>query len=226
MGEISWLDILSTAAVTTTVLQFLTGSLVCHKYIQKKSTGDSSGFPFICGFLSCSLWLTYGKLTNERSVVIVNTIGSMLFLLYTVIYYVFTVSKSSFLKQFFLALLTLLLTLGYVQYETDFDQARQVMGLLCCSVSVLFFAAPLTMLLHVVRIKNVESLPFPLILSNFFVSLEWFIYGCLIKDDFLQITNFLGGILSGAQLLLFLIYPSRMNYGGPIYKPLDQSNIF
>jgi len=223
---VEWLDILSTAAVTTTVLQFLTGSLVCHKYIQKKSTGDSSGFPFICGFLSCSLWLTYGKLTNERSVVIVNTVGSILFLSYTVVYYVFTVSKSSFLKQFFMSLLTLLLTIVYVQYEDDIDKAIQVMGLLCCFVTVIFFAAPLTMLLHVIKIKNAESLPFPLILSNFFVSLEWFVYGCLIKDAFLQITNFLGCVLSGAQLLLFIIYPSRINYGGPLYKPLDQSIIF
>lgn len=26
--------------------------LVCRKFIQNKSTGDSSAFPFICGFLS------------------------------------------------------------------------------------------------------------------------------------------------------------------------------
>lgn len=157
------------------------------------------------------MWLTYGKLTSERSVVIVNTIGSMLFLLYTVVYYVFTVSKSSFLKQFFMSLLTLLLTIGYVQYETDLDKAIQMMGMcenfhlifgvlvlnkmyftgfLCCCVSVVFFAAPLTMLLHVIKIKNAESLPFPLILSNFFVSLEWFIYGCLINDSFLQVNLF------------------------------------
>lgn len=135
-----------------------------------------------------------------------------------------------------------------------------IIGLLCCFVTVLFFAAPLTMLLHVIKIKNVESLPFPLILSNFFVSLEWFVYGCLISDAFLQvisvhsketkfvweflkhevlpcsfvlhysirfqITNFLGCVLSGAQLLLFVIYPSRINYGGPVYKPLDQTIIF
>lgn len=64
-------------------------------------------------------------------------------------------------------------------------------GLLCCFVTVIFFAAPLTMLLHVIKIKNVESLPFPLILSNFFVSLEWFVYGCLINDAFLQVFLFL-----------------------------------
>lgn len=85
-------------------------------------------FQFIS--VRCSLWLTYGKLTNERSVVIVNTVGSMLFLLYTVVYYVFTVSKSSFLKQFSVSLMTLLFTIGYVQYETDLDKAIQTMGML------------------------------------------------------------------------------------------------
>lgn len=48
-GFISLLEI---TAVTTTILQYLSGALICLKYIKKKSTGDSSGFPFICGFLS------------------------------------------------------------------------------------------------------------------------------------------------------------------------------
>lgn len=74
-------------------------------------------------------------------------------------------------------------------------------GLLCCFVTVIFFAAPLTMLLHVIKIKNAESLPFPLIVSNFFVSLEWFVYGCLIKDPFLQVIDFVKTIATRIMVL-------------------------
>lgn len=82
-------------------------------------------------------------------------------------------------------------------------------GYLCCLVTVVFFAAPCCMLLQVFRMKSTEMLPFPLILTSFCVSVQWFIFGILINDSFLQIPNFLGALLSGTQLLLFLIYPSK-----------------
>lgn len=36
-------DLLGTSATITTVLQFLTGCLICQNYIRKKSTGEVSG---------------------------------------------------------------------------------------------------------------------------------------------------------------------------------------
>lgn len=124
----SWSDVVSTTAVISTVLQFLTGCLVCHKYIQKKSTGDSSGFPFVCGFLSCSLWLCYARLTQDASIHLVNAIGSTLFFLYTLVYYVFTVNKVALLKQFVLALLVLVLCTGYIQTADSVDEAKETVG--------------------------------------------------------------------------------------------------
>lgn len=64
-----------------------------------------------------------------------------------------------------------------------------LLGIICCTVTVLFFAAPLTMLLHVIRVKNSDSLPFPMILTSFFVCLQWFIYGVIIQDTFIQVRN-------------------------------------
>lgn len=93
-------------------------------------------------------------------------------------------------------------------------------------MSVLFFAAPLSMLLHVIRVKNSESLPFSLIASTFFVSLQWLIYGVLIDDAYVEVTNFLGCLLSGTQLLLFVIYPSRSFGSGPAYNLVDDSFTF
>lgn len=103
-------------------------SLVCHKYIQRKSTGDSSGLPFICGFLSCSLWLCYARVTNDPSIRLVNIVGSALFFLYTLVYYVFTVNKSALLKQFSVALLILMLCFAYVQSQENVTDAKDAVG--------------------------------------------------------------------------------------------------
>jgi len=217
--------LLETSAVVTSVLQFLSGVVICRKYIQKKSTGESSGFPFICGFLSCSFWLRYGIFTSEKSIILVNIIGSSLFFLYSLVYFVFTVNKKSYIKQSGIILAILLGVIFYTNSIEELTQAVHVMGLVCCVVTVCFFAAPLTMLMHVVRVKNSESLPFPLIVMSFLVSLQWLIYGVIISDTFIQVPNFLGCLLSLLQLSLFVCYPPK-SFAGQGYKLVDQSVVF
>lgn len=58
------------------------------------------------------------------------------------------------------------------------------------------------------KVKSTESLPFPIIMASLVVSSQWFVYGCLINDSFIQIPNFLGCVLSAFQLCFFLIYRS------------------
>lgn len=65
------------------------------------------------------------------------------------------------------------------------------------------------MLMEVFRKRSTEMLPLPLILMSFLVSVQWFAFGVIADDAFLQIPNFLGAILSGTQLLLFCIYPNK-----------------
>uniref|UniRef100_A0A1L8DEV2 Sugar transporter SWEET n=1 Tax=Nyssomyia neivai TaxID=330878 RepID=A0A1L8DEV2_9DIPT len=220
--SVELLDFLSTTTVISTILQFLSGILVCRKCMQRKSTENVSAVPFISGFLSCSLWLKYGLLTNEASVVLVNIVGSCLMFGYTVIFYVLSTNKKVILRQFATVLLVLVSVVAYTQYDVEEPRAIEILGIICCTVTVLFFAAPLTMLLHVIRVKNSDSLPFPMILSSFFVCLQWFIYGVIIKDSFIQIPNFLGCVLTILQLTLFLIYPVKSS-SGPSYKLLDSS---
>lgn len=217
--------LLESTAVVSTVLQFLSGVIICRKYIQKKSTGESSGLPFVCGFLSTSFWLRYGMFTDERSVILVNIIGSFLFLCYTMVYYIFSVNKKSYMQQIGFVLCILFGVWYYTSLiEIEAEKVR-IMGLVCCIITVCFFAAPLTMLIHVIRVKNSESLPFPLIVMTFLVSVQWVIYGVIISDTFIQIPNFLGCLLSMLQLCLFVVYPPK-TYSGQGYRLVDQAPIF
>ncbi|XP_055294908.1 sugar transporter SWEET1 isoform X2 [Sitodiplosis mosellana] len=207
---ITMVAVLSASTVTTTFLQFLSGALVCRKFIQNKSTGDSSAFPFICGFLSCSLWLKYGILANEKTVILVNTVGATLFFSYFIVFWMFSVSSSALYRQFFGAILVLGFVLSYTEYyEENRAEAIEVVGYICCVITVLFFAAPCCMLVEVFRKKSTEMLPLPLILMSFIGSVQWFAFGVIAKDLFLQIPNLLGALLSGTQLALFCIYPNK-----------------
>ncbi|XP_053684914.1 sugar transporter SWEET1 [Sabethes cyaneus] len=227
MDGLSLKDILAATATISTVLQFSTGSIICLRYIRKKSTGETSGFPFVSGFLSCFLWLYYGIITREHTLIFVNTIGSVLFFSYIVTYFIFSVNKGAVIRQTSAACSFILACTIYSNYEAEVEKVVKVIGLICCCVGVLFFASPLTKLAHVIRSKSTESLPFPIIITSFFVSLQWYIYGLLIEDGFIQIPNLLGCILSSIQLLLYVIYPGRSRYqaqSGPAYQPLRHEN--
>lgn len=67
-------------------------------------------------------------LSDERSVVLVNTIGVTLFLIYTLIYYVFTVNKNAYVKQFLFVLTALFGIVFYINGIADIVQAQNFMG--------------------------------------------------------------------------------------------------
>ncbi|KAL1376874.1 hypothetical protein pipiens_016630, partial [Culex pipiens pipiens] len=195
MDNYSFQDVLGTSATISTVLQFLTGSVICHRYIRKKSTGETSGFPFVSGFLSCFLWLKYGMLTQEHVVIFVNIIGSVLFFSYVLVYFTFSINKRIVIRQFLGACVFIMLCTIYTTYESNKEKAVNVSGLVCCCVGVLFFASPFTKLAH------------------------WFIYGLLIEDKFIQVPNLLGCLLSAIQLMLYTVLSPQGKVHQRQHKP-------
>ncbi|KAK9737892.1 Sugar efflux transporter for intercellular exchange [Popillia japonica] len=202
-------NILATTASISTLLQFLSGLIICKSIVRKRGTGNMSPFPFISGHLSTSLWLRYGMLIDDFSLIFVNTIGSLLFLGYTVIFYYYSIKRSMIVKQFTGCMLLLIIAVMYSAWSEDAFTVRKRIGTLCCIITVVFFAAPLTTVIHVLKMKSTDSLPFPIILTGFIVTSQWYAYGILLNDEFIQIPNFLGTVLTFAQLCLFCIYPSK-----------------
>ncbi|XP_057336571.1 sugar transporter SWEET1 [Microplitis mediator] len=202
-------DFLATSASICTVLQFLAGTLVCRKYIINGTTGDTSGFAFITCLVSCSFWLRYGWMIKDIFVIMVNIFGVILQLGYIAIYILYCIKKSTIVRQFLSAVLFITGVYLWSIVEENKQLATRQIGFLSCGFTILFFASPLTMLAHVIKHKSADSLPFPVIISSLVVSCQWFAYGCLKDDPFIQMPNFLGCILSAFQLSLFVIYPSK-----------------
>ncbi|XP_074036243.1 sugar transporter SWEET1 [Leptinotarsa decemlineata] len=209
MSDADFKNILATTASICTILQFLTGTLTCQKFVQNKSTGDISSFPFVSGCISTSLWLRYGFLIQDGSLILVNTVGATLFFAYVVTFYIYSIKKTMVIRQFSICLLFLLIVLVYIHNSKHPENARSHLGLICSGVTIVFFAAPFATLMHVIRVKNTDSLPYHLIFATFIVSLQWMMYGFILNDRFIQIPNLLGCILSGIQLSLFMIYPKN-----------------
>ncbi|XP_015598628.1 sugar transporter SWEET1 [Cephus cinctus] len=209
MVSTAFRDALATTASCCTILQFLAGILVCQKIVKKGTTGETSGLAFVTCFMSCSLWLLYGILKNDSFIVLVNVFGTSLQLSYTFVFILYSVKKSVVIKQFAVAICFVTAMYMYSFSEPDKALATKWTGLLSCGLTIIFFASPLTMLAHVMKVKSAEGLPFPVITASLIVSCLWFIYGCIQDDPFIKIPNFLGSILSAFQLSLFVIYPGK-----------------
>lgn len=77
----------------------------------------------------CSLWLRYGFLANEEAVIIVNTVGSTLFLAYSVVFWMYASNIRTIYRQFFLALVVMCVTFTYTDwYEVNRSEAIEVVG--------------------------------------------------------------------------------------------------
>ncbi|XP_043477247.1 sugar transporter SWEET1 [Leptopilina heterotoma] len=205
----SFKDGLASSASFCTILQFLAGILVCRRFIKNGTTGDTSGLAFISCFMSCSNWLCYGLLIHDSFIVLVNVFGATLQLFYVITFMLYSVKKSTILKQLIGSITFVTFVFTYSMLEPNRALAAQRIGFLSCSTTIFFFASPLTMLAYVIRIKSAESLPFPIIISSLICCCQWFAYGCIQKDLFIQLPNFLGIALSMFQVSLFFIYPGK-----------------
>lgn len=206
-------DFIAVTATVSTMLQFLTGMQICMKIRKKGSTGDISAFSFVCGCLGCSLWLRYALLIQDFAMISVNLTGLVLQGCYLIFYYTFCLHRGVVNRQI-LGLLTIIVTTIYYAdyYETDIDISLNRLGIVACSASLMFCAAPLSSMAQVMRQKSTDCLPFPLILATFIVSLQWLLYGHIINDRFVQVPNMIGSLLSGFQLSLFVYFSSSKQH--------------
>lgn len=72
--------------------------------------------------------MCYALVVGDSSIWLVNVIGTALFLMYLVVFYVFTESKASLVRVFVLSLLVLLVCVGYIQQTQPIADAKLVVG--------------------------------------------------------------------------------------------------
>ena len=159
---------------------------------------------------------------------LVNAIGATLLTTYSLTFYNFTPHRTTAMRQIAFAVTFFFTIIFYVdtvrnehyfwvlsstfflfQIDEELDHARHILGIVGSSLAVCFFASPLASLAHVIRTGSTEVLPFPIILSSFFVSGQWWLYGIILNDNFVKIPNFLGWLLASFQLMLFVLYPAK-----------------
>ncbi|KAL2514889.1 Bidirectional sugar transporter SWEET1 [Forsythia ovata] len=119
-----------------------------REIIQKKSSENYKGLPYITTLLSTSLWTFYGVLDPDDGILIVtvNGVGVASQIIYLIIY-LFYASKERKVKYAGLIVLDILFlgtTMAITLAVFEGDSRRTFVGVLCATFTIAMYAAPLS----------------------------------------------------------------------------------
>ncbi|EFN86448.1 RAG1-activating protein 1-like protein [Harpegnathos saltator] len=155
--------------------------------------------------------LRYAWMLSDPAMINVNVFGIITNTVYMTVYYYYAANTRDVLNL--IGKVTVLITvfLVYAQIEHP-SNVEFRFGILVTILLLLLIAAPLVHLREIIKTKNTEILPFPLILMGTLVSFSWLLYGFIIDNAFVVVQNAVGFTLNIIQLSLFVIFPSKMSH--------------
>ncbi|KAF7663020.1 hypothetical protein LDENG_00220270 [Lucifuga dentata] len=215
-----FLQLLSWACIVFTVGMFSTGLTDLKKMRESRSAENVQFLPFLTTCLNNLGWLYYGVLKQDGTVILVNTIGAVLQIVYIVFYLNYTKQKKLVMAQ--TAAAGAVLTCSYfyfMVYLPEGDTRLSQLGLTCSLFTVSMYLSPLTDLVQIVRSGNVACLSFPLTVATFFTSTSWCLYGLQLNDYYIMVPNTPGIFTSLIRFCLFWRFAS-VSQSSPSYKPM------
>ncbi|XP_018339906.1 PREDICTED: sugar transporter SWEET1 isoform X2 [Trachymyrmex septentrionalis] len=178
-------EVVGFCAMYTTMAQMLSGTFICRNIHKKGSARGVDPMPFLGTIGLCILMLRYAWMLGDSIMI-----------------------NKEVLKLIYKVTIFVVIFLVYAQMEHPANIEFRF-GIVVTVLLLLLIAAPLAHLKNVIKTKNTEILPFPLIFMGTLVSFQWLLYGLIIDNVFIIFQNAIGFILSIAQLSLFVIFPSK-----------------
>ncbi|XP_076625765.1 sugar transporter SWEET1 isoform X1 [Colletes latitarsis] len=208
MGLEDYKEVVGTCASITTMGQMLAGTLICKDIYRKGSSKGVDPMPFLGGIGLCILMLQYAFILKDLTMVNINIFGCLTNTMYMAVYYYFTPNTKDTLALIGKVTAIVVALLAYAQVENS-EKIEFRFGLIVTGLLLSLIAAPLVHIGEIVKTKNTDILPFPLILMGTLVSFQWLLYGVIIDNGFVIFQNAVGFFLSVVQLSMFAIFPSK-----------------
>ncbi|KAL8455114.1 hypothetical protein Emag_001051 [Eimeria magna] len=182
------------AAVAAAVLLQLTPLPTVARIVSCKSTLGLQSLPFFTLLFSASLWLLYGILRVDPTLLLPNVSGVVAGGWFVVTFWANAgrEDKQRFLLSLYLRAGALILaSLLLLCLCCPYAVAELVVGLVASVVNVVSYAAPLAALRAVLKEKSTALMPAEISVGNFICSGLWLAYGWIAQDIFIIIPNFI-----------------------------------
>ncbi|KAH6762519.1 Nodulin MtN3 family protein [Perilla frutescens var. hirtella] len=195
------------------ILMFASPIKTFKQIVKKKSTENYKGAPYITTLLSTSLWTFYGLLKpGALLVVTVNGAGAALHVVYVALFLIYA-PKNIKIKSVKLVAAVNVAFLGGVIIVTllAFRGGVRItlVGILCAGLTIGMYAAPLSAMRTVIRMKSVKYMPFLLSFFQFLNGGVWSAYAILVKDYYIGVPNGIGFVFGILQLAIYAIYNTK-----------------
>lgn len=187
--------------------------------------GPTNPYPFVLIAFSSMGWTIYGCLKQDYFLFISAFPGVVLGLYYTIVCLTVIAKRSAdsdFSEMYvgveafllfavsFWGIMGFVAAVNFKNYPNPLLEASSMVGLLCCSLSVAYYASPLTTLYQVIKERDSSTFYLPLLCINLTSSSMWFLYGLAgTHDPNLIIPNSIGMTLSLIQITLRLTIPAK-----------------
>eukprot|EP01064_Diplonema_japonicum_P022816 TRINITY_DN3300_c7_g1_i1.p1 TRINITY_DN3300_c7_g1~~TRINITY_DN3300_c7_g1_i1.p1 ORF type:complete len:234 (+),score=35.14 TRINITY_DN3300_c7_g1_i1:23-703(+) len=170
------------------------------------SVGSLPLLPYSMMMANGFLWMAYGLLSGDQTVIAANVPSLILGTAYTVLFLKYRNPKNNYsvpLGASFLAMF--LVTFFWATSEPP--AALRFIGLTGCAVLILMMGGPLATIQQVVRDRSTSTIPFPMAVATAVNCALWSSYGLLVAHDvFIYFPNLVGLGSGLAQLALFAVY--------------------
>ncbi|KAJ1719702.1 Sugar transporter [Coemansia erecta] len=162
--------------------------------------------PSLASFLNSILWLKYGFIKHDQAISLVNSLGTLIALYILGCFWWYdSQARRTVETRCLLTFVCAIGLIGYVDYAED-EGAKDVFGLVCCGVTLLFLGAPLGQIGNVVRLRDASVLLPGVAVLAFSNNVLWGLYGHMHQDVFMVVPNVIGGVLCAVQLGLIAKY--------------------
>jgi solute carrier family 50 (sugar transporter) len=184
---------------------------------QKQDLGLLNPLPFGIQALNCLGWVLYSIVLEDYFIFFTNITGVCLATFYSLTGLKLLQRRShpadlrtaEYLEFIIIGGVFYYCLLGLVTgiAINDKEQIRLIIGISSVCFLIIYYSAPATSLMQVIRTQNSTSLHGPFLLANLAGGLMWTIYGFTALDDpIVYGSNGFGVIFTSVQLLIKLIY--------------------
>ena len=151
------IELVGHAATVVTIIMFLCPAPLAFKVFREKSIShDFNLLPYVTTGMTATLWLRYGLLINDGPMRNVNLVGTILEIIYSIIF--FSAMEGSqrarknrtILVGAFSFCISVLLLVRFMER----DVAQNALGLVASGVNVITFASPLATIQTVLRYSS------------------------------------------------------------------------
>lgn len=101
------------------------------------------------------------------------------------------------------------------------DHLKKLWGFTANAILLIFYAAPLSTVLEVVRTRSSATLNLPLSVMNVVNGSLWLVYGLAIDDLFIAVPNGVGAVLGVVYCILLFAYPRKSAKRSPSSSEAD-----